>query len=161
MPDDDWRDVIETNLSSVFYTCRAVTRAMMKKRSFSIAGHRTSVALEAEFWTALEDEAREDEVSLAALIGSIDGAREGRNLASALRVHVLMHALGEDAKRVRFLDMDELGRRTARRGLGGARRAGHLAGDRRLNDPTNLTGRTASASPQPVPPRLLAQGANM
>jgi 3-oxoacyl-[acyl-carrier protein] reductase len=36
MPDDDWRDVIETNLSSVFYTCRAVTRGMMKKRAGSI-----------------------------------------------------------------------------------------------------------------------------
>jgi 3-oxoacyl-[acyl-carrier protein] reductase len=36
MPDDDWRTVIETNLSSVFYTCRAVCRPMMKKRSGSI-----------------------------------------------------------------------------------------------------------------------------
>jgi 3-oxoacyl-[acyl-carrier protein] reductase len=36
MPDEDWRDVIETNLSSVFYTCRAVTRGMMKKRAGSI-----------------------------------------------------------------------------------------------------------------------------
>lgn len=36
MTDDDWRAVIETNLSSVFYTCRAVTRPMMKKRGGSI-----------------------------------------------------------------------------------------------------------------------------
>ena len=36
MPDADWRDVIETNLSSVFYTCRAVCRPMMKKRAGSI-----------------------------------------------------------------------------------------------------------------------------
>jgi 3-oxoacyl-[acyl-carrier protein] reductase len=36
MSDDDWRAVIETNLSSVFYTCRAVTRPMMKKRAGSI-----------------------------------------------------------------------------------------------------------------------------
>jgi 3-oxoacyl-[acyl-carrier protein] reductase len=36
MPDHDWRTVIETNLSSVFYTCRAVTRPMMKKRGGSI-----------------------------------------------------------------------------------------------------------------------------
>ncbi|MDH4176554.1 MAG: 3-oxoacyl-[acyl-carrier-protein] reductase [Thermoleophilia bacterium] len=33
MSDDDWRTVIDTNLSSVFYTCRAVTRPMMKRRS--------------------------------------------------------------------------------------------------------------------------------
>ena len=36
MPDDDWHDVIETNLSSVFYTSRAATRGMMKKRAGSI-----------------------------------------------------------------------------------------------------------------------------
>jgi 3-oxoacyl-[acyl-carrier protein] reductase len=36
MSDDDWRAVIETNLSSVFYTCRAVTRPMMKKRGGAI-----------------------------------------------------------------------------------------------------------------------------
>jgi 3-oxoacyl-[acyl-carrier protein] reductase len=36
MSDDDWHAVLETNLSSVFYTCRAVTRPMMKKRRGSI-----------------------------------------------------------------------------------------------------------------------------
>jgi 3-oxoacyl-[acyl-carrier protein] reductase len=36
MSDDDWDTVIATNLSSIFYTCRAVTRPMMKKRSGSI-----------------------------------------------------------------------------------------------------------------------------
>ena len=36
MSDDDWRAVLETNLSSVFYTCRAVTRPMMRKRGGSI-----------------------------------------------------------------------------------------------------------------------------
>jgi 3-oxoacyl-[acyl-carrier protein] reductase len=36
LSDDDWRTVIETNLSSVFYTCRAVTRPMMKKRRGAI-----------------------------------------------------------------------------------------------------------------------------
>jgi 3-oxoacyl-[acyl-carrier protein] reductase len=36
MPDDDWRAVLETNLSSVFYTCRAAARSMMRKRAGSI-----------------------------------------------------------------------------------------------------------------------------
>jgi 3-oxoacyl-[acyl-carrier protein] reductase len=36
MRDDDWRTVLETNLSSVFYTCRAVCRPMMRKRAGSI-----------------------------------------------------------------------------------------------------------------------------
>ena len=36
MSDDDWRTVLETNLSSVFYTCRAVTRPMMRRRAGAI-----------------------------------------------------------------------------------------------------------------------------
>ena len=36
MSDDDWHTVMQTNLSSVFYTCRAVSRPMMKKRGGSI-----------------------------------------------------------------------------------------------------------------------------
>ena len=36
MSDEDWHTVIETNLSSVFYTCRAVARPMMKKRAGAI-----------------------------------------------------------------------------------------------------------------------------
>ena len=36
MPDEDWRVVIETNLSSVFYTCRAAARGMMRKRAGAI-----------------------------------------------------------------------------------------------------------------------------
>lgn len=74
----------------------------LKKRSFSIAGHRTSVALEPEFWTALEAEARRSHLSLPALIGRIDATRQGRNLASTLRVHVLTSSSGaqQDATRV-------------------------------------------------------------
>jgi 3-oxoacyl-[acyl-carrier protein] reductase len=45
MPDADWRDVIETNLSSVFYTCRAVSRPMMKRRSGAIVNVSSVVAL--------------------------------------------------------------------------------------------------------------------
>jgi len=45
MPDDDWRTVIETNLSSVFYTCRAVVRGMMKKRGGSIVNVSSIVGL--------------------------------------------------------------------------------------------------------------------
>ena len=33
MSDDDWRTVIDTNLSSVFFTCRAAARTMMRRRS--------------------------------------------------------------------------------------------------------------------------------
>jgi 3-oxoacyl-[acyl-carrier protein] reductase len=45
MSDEDWRDVLETNLSSVFYTCRAVTRPMMKKRAGAIVNVSSIVGL--------------------------------------------------------------------------------------------------------------------
>lgn len=61
------------------------------KRSVSLDGHATSVALEAEFWVALEGQARRRRLSLAALIGEIDSQRGERPLASALRVWALLH----------------------------------------------------------------------
>jgi 3-oxoacyl-[acyl-carrier protein] reductase len=45
MSDDDWRTVIETNLSACFYTSRAVTRGMMKKRSGAIVNVSSIVGL--------------------------------------------------------------------------------------------------------------------
>ena len=45
MPDEDWRDVIETNLSSVFYTCRAAARPMMKRRAGAIVNVSSVVGL--------------------------------------------------------------------------------------------------------------------
>ena len=62
---------------------------MLKKRSFTLSGHRTSVALEPEFWAVLEREAGRAGASLAAFVAAIDAARGERSLASALRVHAL------------------------------------------------------------------------
>jgi 3-oxoacyl-[acyl-carrier protein] reductase len=45
MSDDDWRTVLETNLSSVFYTCRAVSRPMMRKRAGAIVNISSVVGL--------------------------------------------------------------------------------------------------------------------
>ncbi len=45
MTDDDWRSVIETNLSAAFYTCRAVSRGMMKRRGGSIVNLSSIVGL--------------------------------------------------------------------------------------------------------------------
>jgi len=62
---------------------------MLKKRSFSLAGHRTSVALEPEFWAVIEAAAKRESQSLAALVARIDAGRGARPLASALRLHAL------------------------------------------------------------------------
>ncbi len=45
MSDDDWQTVIDTNLSSVFYTCRAVARGMMRRRAGSIVNLSSVVGL--------------------------------------------------------------------------------------------------------------------
>jgi 3-oxoacyl-[acyl-carrier protein] reductase len=45
MSDDDWKAVIETNLSAVFYTCRAVARSMMRRRVGSIVNVSSIVAI--------------------------------------------------------------------------------------------------------------------
>ena len=65
---------------------------MLVKRSFSLSGHRTSVALEPEFWAALEALAVRRGTSLATLIEAIDSGRQTPNLSSALRVAVLADA---------------------------------------------------------------------
>ncbi|GJL91767.1 MAG: aryl-sulfate sulfotransferase [Hyphococcus sp.] len=65
----------------------------MRKKSITLKGHRTSIALEAEFWTALEGFAQSDKRTLPALINSIDRNRlklvPPPGLASAIRVYVL------------------------------------------------------------------------
>ncbi len=64
----------------------------LRKRSLSLSGHATSLALEPEFWAVLEGRARAEAVSLAALVDGLDRARGGRPLASACRVAALAWA---------------------------------------------------------------------
>jgi len=61
----------------------------LKKRSFTLSGHRTSVALEAEFWAVIDQAAQQQGKSLAALVAQIDASRGERPLASALRLYAL------------------------------------------------------------------------
>jgi len=64
----------------------------LRKRSVLLAGHATSIALEPEFWAVLEEMARAEGGSLAALILAIDSGRGERPLASACRVAALAFA---------------------------------------------------------------------
>ncbi|MCP8937199.1 ribbon-helix-helix domain-containing protein [Alsobacter sp. SYSU M60028] len=61
------------------------------KRSVRIAGHSTSVSVEAPFWTALRDIAEARGLSVSALIAEIDAERATTNLSSAIRLAVLAH----------------------------------------------------------------------
>lgn len=57
------------------------------KKSINLQGHSTSIALEADFWQALEQEAKRRNFSLAKLISSLEAADPSANLASSLRLH--------------------------------------------------------------------------
>jgi predicted DNA-binding ribbon-helix-helix protein len=66
--------------------------ALLKKRSVSLSGHATSLALEPEFWAVLERLAARRSLSVAALIRQIDEGRGERPLASACRLAALAAA---------------------------------------------------------------------
>ncbi len=66
---------------------------VLVKRSFSLAGHRTSVALEPAFWDVLTRAAENRGIHLSALVAEVDASRDGATpLASSLRVLALRHA---------------------------------------------------------------------
>lgn len=66
---------------------------ILRKRSVTIAGHRTSLSLEAVFWKALQDAASEEGTSVNALVERIDRDRAADgsdgNLSSAVRVWLM------------------------------------------------------------------------
>jgi predicted DNA-binding ribbon-helix-helix protein len=71
------------------------------KRSIILAGHKTSVSLEDEFWGGLKEIAGKRLMSLSTLVDTIDAQRQqGSNLSSALRLFVLNHY------RARVCDME-------------------------------------------------------
>jgi predicted DNA-binding ribbon-helix-helix protein len=68
---------------------REAVKSSVSKRSIVIAGHKTSVSLEDEFWKSLKEIARERSMTLAQLVAVIDGNRQHPNLSSAIRLFVL------------------------------------------------------------------------
>ena len=59
------------------------------KKSLILSGHKTSVALENDFWTALEMIAKNKRISMDSIIQTIDKKERNGSLASALRVFIL------------------------------------------------------------------------
>jgi predicted DNA-binding ribbon-helix-helix protein len=64
-------------------------RALPRKRSLTIAGHRTSITLEDAFWDELKRAALEAGLPVAALVSAIDGTRGAASLSAAIRVFLL------------------------------------------------------------------------
>jgi predicted DNA-binding ribbon-helix-helix protein len=66
-----------------------MTKSRVAKRSIIIHGHKTSVSLEDEFWSALKLIARRRVTNLSDLVTAIDAQRQQGNLSSAIRLFVL------------------------------------------------------------------------
>jgi predicted DNA-binding ribbon-helix-helix protein len=71
------------------------------KRSIVLAGHKTSVSLEDEFWRELKDIAGGRHTTLSSLVSTIDTERQQGNLSSAIRLFVL------DVRRRQLADLKE------------------------------------------------------
>lgn len=73
-------------------------KACFQKRSLNLLRHKTSVSLEKAFWEVLENNAREQQISITQLVQKIDEKRIG-NLASALRLYGLSYALSKPSQK--------------------------------------------------------------
>jgi predicted DNA-binding ribbon-helix-helix protein len=72
-------------------TEETIMQPVLVKRSIVIAGRKTSVSLEHDFWNGLKGIAREYKMTLSDLVGGIDARRPNTNLSSAIRIFVLHH----------------------------------------------------------------------
>ena len=111
MSDDDWRAVIETNLSSVFYTCRAVTRGMMKRRAGSIVNVSSIVGVRGNWGQSNYAASKAGIIGFTKSLAQELGSRNVRaNVVAPGYVKTqLTDVIPEDAK-TKMLDLTPLGR---------------------------------------------------
>ena len=111
MSDDDWRAVLETNLSSVFYTCRAVTRGMMKRRSGSIVNVSSIVGVHGNWGQSNYGASKAGIIGFTKSLAQELGSRNVRaNVVAPGYVKTqLTDVIPEDAK-TKMLDLTPLGR---------------------------------------------------
>ena len=74
-------------------------KSLIVKRSILLAGRKSSVSLEDEFWNALKKIAGDRNVTLSELVGGINAQRQHGNLSSALRLFVLEYYRGKAAEK--------------------------------------------------------------
>jgi len=111
MSDDDWRAVLETNLSSVFYTCRAVTRGMMKRRSGSIVNVSSIVGVHGNWGQSNYGASKAGIIGFTKSLAQELGSRNVRaNVVAPGYVKTqLTDVIPADAK-TKMLDLTPLGR---------------------------------------------------
>jgi predicted DNA-binding ribbon-helix-helix protein len=76
-----------------------IMKSLVVKRSIVLAGHKTSVSLEDEFWNALKEIAGDRHVTFSELVSDIDAQRQHDNLSSTLRLFVLEYYRGKAAEK--------------------------------------------------------------
>jgi predicted DNA-binding ribbon-helix-helix protein len=69
-------------------------KSQVRKISMTIGGHKTSVSLEADFWTALQEIAATQNLRNAEVVATIERNRVYANLSSAIRLYVLNYYRG-------------------------------------------------------------------
>jgi 3-oxoacyl-[acyl-carrier protein] reductase len=111
MSDEDWRAVIETNLSSVFYTCRAVTRGMMKRRAGSIVNVSSIVGVRGNWGQSNYAASKAGIIGFTKSLAQELGSRNVRaNVVAPGYVKTqLTEVIPEEAK-TKMLDLTPLGR---------------------------------------------------
>jgi predicted DNA-binding ribbon-helix-helix protein len=76
-----------------------IMKSLIVKRSILLAGRKSSVSLEDEFWNALKNIAGDRHLMLSELIDGINAERQHGNLSSALRLFVLEYYRGKAAEK--------------------------------------------------------------
>jgi 3-oxoacyl-[acyl-carrier protein] reductase len=111
LSDDDWRAVIETNLSSVFYTCRAVTRGMMRRRSGSIVNVSSIVGVRGNWGQSNYGASKAGIIGFTKSLAQELGSRNVRaNVVAPGYVKTQLTDVIPDDAKTKMLDFTPLGR---------------------------------------------------
>jgi 3-oxoacyl-[acyl-carrier protein] reductase len=111
MSDDDWRAVLETNLSSVFYTCRAVTRGMMKRRAGAIVNISSIVGVHGNWGQTNYAASKAGIIGFTKSLAQELGSRGVRaNVVAPGYIKTQLTDVIPDEARAKMLDLTPLGR---------------------------------------------------
>jgi 3-oxoacyl-[acyl-carrier protein] reductase len=111
MSDDDWRAVLETNLSSVFYTCRAVTRGMMKRRAGAIVNVSSIVGVHGNWGQTNYAASKAGIIGFTKSLAQELGSRGVRaNVVAPGYIKTQLTDVIPDEARAKMLDLTPLGR---------------------------------------------------
>jgi 3-oxoacyl-[acyl-carrier protein] reductase len=111
MSDDDWRSVLETNLSSAFYTCRAVTRVMMKRRAGSIVNLSSIVGVHGNWGQANYAASKAGIIGFTKSLAQELGSRGVRaNVVAPGYIKTQLTEVIPEEARAKMLDLTPLGK---------------------------------------------------